>query len=88
MSIRASLLVSAFVAVLVALPSCMARTANWLEMNFYMSGPEYEGKLPTCDHRGVLIKIASRFNQQENMYWNNDLRMVDLEQIRETAFRL
>jgi hypothetical protein len=88
MSSRALLFVSAFAAVLVAPPSSMARAANWLEMNFYMSGPEYEGKLPTCDHRDVLVKIASRFNQKENMYWNTDLRMVNFEKIRETAFRL
>ena len=47
----ASLLAFAFVVAFAALTSGTARAANWLEMNFYMSGPEYEGKLPPCDYR-------------------------------------
>ena len=52
-----------------------------------MSGPEYEGKLPPCDYRDALVKIASRFNQSENMYWTTDLRILFFEKIRETALR-
>ena len=77
----------AFVAALAALPAGKAAAASWLEMNFYLSGPRYEGMLPPCDYRDALVLIASRFNQKENMYWNTDLRIVNFEQIRETAFR-
>jgi hypothetical protein len=87
MSGRALLLASALVAAFATLTSGTARAANWLEMNFYMSGPEYEGKLPPCDYPGALVKIAARFNEKENMYWNTDLRIVNFEKIRETAFR-
>ena len=89
MSSRTLLLASAsaFAAALVALPGSTASGANWLEMNFYMSGPEYEGKLPPCDYRDALVKIASRFNQKENVYWNTDLRIINFEKIRETALR-
>ena len=81
MSSRTLLLASAsaFAAALVALPGSTASGANWLEMNFYMSGPEYEGKLPPCDYRDALVKIASRFNQKENVYWNTDLRYSSSE---------
>src|SRR5262249_14554528 len=84
MSGRALLLAFGFAAALAALP---AGAANWLEMNFYLSGPEYEGKLPPCDYRDALVKIAARFNEKENMYWATDLRIVNFEKIRETAFR-
>jgi len=39
-----------------------ANAANWLEVNFYLSGPRYEGVLPPCDHPGALNKIAKRFS--------------------------
>ena len=84
---RALLLASAFVAALVALATEKAGAASWLEKNFYLSGPQYEGKLPPCDYRDALTLIASRFNQKENMYWVTDLRIVNFERIRETAFR-
>jgi hypothetical protein len=87
MTERALLLASALAAALAALPARTASAANWLEMNFYLSGPEYEGKLPPCDYPDALVKIASRFNQTENMYWAIDLRVVNFERIRETAFR-
>jgi hypothetical protein len=84
---HALLLASALAAALAALPAAPASAANWLEMNFYLSGPEYEGSLPPCDYGDALVKIASRFNQKENMYWATDLRILNFEKIRETAFR-
>jgi hypothetical protein len=64
-----------------------ASAASWLEMNFYLSGPRYEGVLPPCDYPDALIKISSRFNDKENTFWTTDLRIVAFEKIRETAFR-
>jgi hypothetical protein len=85
---RALLLVSAFAVALAALmPARTAGAANWLDMNFYLSGPQYEGKLPPCDYPDALVKIAARFNQRENMYWATDLRIINFARIRETAFR-
>ena len=84
---RAQMLASALAAAIAALPAGTASAANWLEMNFYLSGPEYEGKLPPCDYRDALVRIASRFNQRENMYWATDLRILNFGKIRETAFR-
>lgn len=85
---RALLLVSAFAVALAALmPARTAVAANWLDMNFYLSGPQYEGKLPPCDYPDALVKIAARFNQRENMYWATDLRIINFAGIRETAYR-
>ena len=64
-----------------------ARAASWLEMNFYLSGPRYEGVMPPCDYPDVLIKISSRFNERENNFWNTNLKIVAFERIRETAYR-
>jgi hypothetical protein len=84
---RALSLASAFAVALAALPAGNADAADWLEMNFYLSGPEYTGKLPPCDYPDALTKIASRFNQRENTYWASDLKIVNFEKIRETAYR-
>jgi hypothetical protein len=82
-----ALICCGFAATLFALPAGTARAANWLEMNFYMSGPRYEGILPPCDAEPALYKISSRFNMRENDFWNTDLRIVAFDKIRETAFR-
>src|SRR5262249_21161778 len=84
---RASLLCLALAILVVALRGGNADAANWLEMNFYMSGPRYEGRLPPCDHPAALEKIAKRFNQKEGTFWASDLTIVGFEDIRETAFR-
>jgi hypothetical protein len=65
--------------------SAMATT--WLEMNFYLSGPRYDGVLPPCDYPDALVKISNRFHAKEDKYWNTDLKIVAFEKIRETGFR-
>ncbi len=72
---------------LVGLAPRNAGAANWLELNFYLSGPRFEGVLPPCDYPDALIKISSRFNERENGFWDTDLQIVQFEKIRETAFR-
>ena len=32
----------------------VAGAANWLELNFYLSGPRYDGYLPACDEDWTL----------------------------------
>jgi hypothetical protein len=70
-----------------ALSTGAARAANWLEMNFYLSGPRYDGVLPTCDNGSALGKIGSRFNEKENTFWNSGLAIQGFENIREVAYR-
>jgi hypothetical protein len=87
MSGRALALGSALAATLASLPAGGAGAASWLEMNFYLSGPRYDGVLPPCDAPEALGRISSRFNQKENRFWNSDLAILGFERIRETAFR-
>jgi hypothetical protein len=63
-----------------------AHAANFIEKGIYLfGGPRYDGVLPPCE--AALDKIASRFAQKEGQYWNSSLRILDFEQVRETAFR-
>jgi hypothetical protein len=87
MSGRALLCGCALAGMLAALPAGSAAAANLLELNFYLSGPRYDGVLPPCDEPVALDKIASRFNEKENVAWNSDLRILAFEHVRETAFR-
>jgi hypothetical protein len=82
---RALTLLFALAATLAWLPA--AQATSWLERNIYLFGPRYEGVLPSCDNPHALVKISSRFNQKENLFWNTDLKITAFEKIRETAFR-
>ena len=65
----------------------MAGAANWLELNFYLSGPRYDGHLPGCDDDWTLGRIRARFNEKENVYWTSGLGIRSFQNIRETAYR-
>jgi len=62
-----------------------AKAANWLEMNFWMSGPKYDGVLPACE--AGLDTVASRFAQKESQYWNSDIAIRTFDKVREIAYR-
>jgi len=61
------------------------QAASWLEKSIYMSGLNFDGVLPPCE--AALYKIAARFGEKEGQYWNSNLRILDFEAVRETAFR-
>ena len=61
-----------------------AQAANWLEMNFYLSGPNYDGVLPPCE--AALGKISARFAEKESRFWSSNLQILSFEGVRETAF--
>ena len=61
------------------------KAASWLEMNFYLSGPRYDGVLPPCE--AALDTIVSRFAEKEGQFWNSDLQIMDFDRIREVAYR-
>jgi hypothetical protein len=88
MSSRSRAAVIAWVGMLLAAMWAQpAGAANWLEMNFWLSGPRYDGVLPPCDNSWALSRIESRFSTKEGRFWNSDLRIARFENIRETAFR-
>src|SRR5262249_47943767 len=74
-------------ALFLSLAARPAPAANPFEMNFWMSGPRYDGVLPPCDYSEALGRIQSRFAVKESRFWNSELHIVAFEKIRETAFR-
>lgn len=62
-----------------------AQAANPLELNFWLSGPRYDGDLPPCE--AMLGRIQSRFASKEGKFWNSDLQITGFTDVREIAFR-
>jgi hypothetical protein len=60
-----------------------ARAATWLEKNFWMSGPRYTRDMPACDYPAALDRIFANFHTKEFNFWNSELRIVGVENIRE-----
>ena len=75
------------VAVAALVFSIEARAANWLELNFGLSGPRYDAVVPLCEDGWALTKIQSRFAEKESRFWTSALQIVGFENVRETAFR-
>jgi hypothetical protein len=86
MSARALCLGVALAAML-APPAPPAIAASLLELNFYLSGPRYDGELPPCDTPWALSKVSTRFSEKEGSFWNSSLEIVGFENVREVAFR-
>ncbi|MFG1478164.1 hypothetical protein V5F53_05785 [Xanthobacter sp. V4C-4] len=64
-----------------------AEAANLLELNFWLSGPNYSGDVPACDEQAALNLIAQRFAETERRFWSSDLSITQFEQPKEIAFR-
>jgi hypothetical protein len=62
-------------------------TMKALELNFWLSGPRYDGTVPPCNHPAVLDTIRGRFAEKESTFWNSKLTIDGYERIRETAYR-
>lgn len=60
-----------------------AQAAGWLERSIYLTGPRYDGDLPSCE--SGLGKVASRFAEKEGRFWNSDLQILDFEKVREIS---
>lgn len=76
-----------FLAAAAMLPLGGLQAATLLEKNFWLSGPDYDGVLPACDHPEALARIASRFATKESRFWNSSLQILRIDRVRETAFR-
>jgi hypothetical protein len=86
MSGRAVSFIAALAALLaVAMPAGPAAAANLLELNFWLSGPRFDGVLPPCE--AALDKITARFAEKEDTFWNSKLTILGFDKVRETAFR-
>jgi hypothetical protein len=63
----------------------VAQAANPLELNFWLSGPKYDGKVADCE--AGLSSITYQFREKESTFWNSKLEITGYERIHETAFR-
>jgi hypothetical protein len=62
-----------------------AQAANGLELNFWLSGPKYDGRVAPCEK--ALGTITNEFWEKESTYWNSKLRITGYGDIHEIAFR-
>ena len=80
---KAVLAAVAGMALFSAAPS--AQAANLLELNFGLFGPNYEGRVGSCE--SALWKITYQFKDKEADFWNSSLQFTGFSHVRETAFR-
>jgi hypothetical protein len=62
-----------------------AQAANPFELNFWLSGPRYDGRVANCEV--ALPTITSQFHEKEATLWNSPLEITGYGRIHETAFR-
>ncbi len=76
---------------LLAVAACVvclspAGAANFFEKYFWLSGPNYNKDLPSCDSEQALDEIIHNFRTKEARFWNSELAIVGIENVRETAY--
>jgi hypothetical protein len=62
-----------------------AQAANGLELNFWLSGPKYDGRVAPCEN--ALSTITNQFWEKESTFWNSKLQITGYGNIHEIAFR-
>jgi hypothetical protein len=62
-----------------------AQAANPLELNFWLSGPKYDGRVASCE--AALSTISSQFQEKESTFWNSALTITGFGNIHQIAFR-
>ena len=62
-----------------------ANAANPLELNFWLSGPRYDGRVAECER--ALGTITNQCWDKESMFWNSELRITGYGRVHEVAFR-
>jgi len=65
--------------------AAQTQAAGWLEQNFWLSGPRYDRDIPACDYPPALDRIIGNFQTKEARFWNSELQIVGIENIRQTA---
>ena len=71
--------------VLSVVSASQLNAAGFFEMNFWLSGPRYSGIVPACDYPAALDRIIENFHSKEGRFWNSRLRIVGIENIRQTS---
>jgi hypothetical protein len=62
-----------------------AEAASPFEMNFWLSGPRYDGNLPPCE--AGLGSVSNQFAEKESKFWNSTLQITGYDRVHEIAFR-
>ena len=62
-----------------------AQAASPLELNFYLSGPRYDGRVAECE--AALPRITYQFREKESTFWNSALEITAYGRVHETKFR-
>jgi hypothetical protein len=62
-----------------------AEAAQPWELNFWLSGPRYDGRVKACEK--ALGTITAQFQEKESKFWNSSLQIKAYGQIHETTFR-
>jgi hypothetical protein len=62
-----------------------AEAASFIEKNFYLSGPRYDGDLPPCE--AGLGSVSNQFAEKESKFWNSTLQITGYDRVHEIAFR-
>jgi hypothetical protein len=62
-----------------------AQAANPLELNFWLNGPRYDGRVQPCE--AALPTISSQFQEKESSFWNSPLVITGYGNVHEIAFR-
>ena len=62
-----------------------AQAASPLELNFWLNGPLYEGRVAPCEK--ALPTITSQFQERESTFWNSRLVITAYGNIHEIAYR-
>jgi hypothetical protein len=62
-----------------------AEAANPFELNFWLTGPRYDGRVAPCET--ALGAISTEFRERESTFWNSALTITGYGRIHETAFR-
>jgi hypothetical protein len=62
-----------------------AEAASPWELNFWLSGPRYDGVVSGCER--AVETISTQFREKESTFWNSPLQIMSFGRIHETAFR-
>ena len=61
-----------------------AHAAGFLEKNFWLPGPGYDGVLPACD--AALPRITEQFTKTQEKFWALGPAIVGYERVREISY--
>ena len=75
----------AFALALSAASASPSLAANPMEKNFWLPGPDYDRQMPACNYAPALDRIIGNFRTKEIRFWNSELQIVGIENIRETS---